>query len=255
MHHTDDHRVYAIGDIHGCRAELEALQQAIREDLARSPHSDPVIIYLGDFTDRGPDSRGVIDNLIAEQNAPHRTRFLFGNHEGLLLEYYDNPRTLIRPNGPRPDKIHWLHKAGGGAETLRSYGVEGASDADPEATHAAFRAALPDAHRRFFGALELSIRIGSYLFVHAGIQPDVPLDAQSDEDLIWMREPFLSHRGDYGFTVVHGHTPTKTVENHGNRIGIDTGAVFGGPLSCVVLEGSAQEVLSVEGRAPCPVIA
>ncbi len=254
MRHTEGHRIYAIGDIHGCRAELEALQQAIRDDLRRYPHPDPVIVYLGDFIDRGPDSCGVIDNLVHERAAPYRTRFLCGNHDELLLQYYRNPLTLVRPKDPRPNKIHWLHKAGGGIETLRSYGIEGATALNPEASHAAFRAALPAAHLQFFEMLERAVRIGSYLFVHAGIRPGIPLAEQDDDDLIWIREPFLSYRGDHGFTVVHGHTPTDTVENHGNHIGVDTGAVFGGPLSCVVLENDRQKTLTVRGRALCPLI-
>ncbi|MEE9455439.1 MAG: metallophosphoesterase family protein [Paracoccaceae bacterium] len=251
--HTNDHRVYAIGDIHGCLDQLLEVQANIARDLAARPHPSPVIVYLGDYIDRGPDSRGVIENLMAEDAASHHTHILLGNHDEMLLIYRDTPAAPLRPYGPKISEIHWLHEAGGGAETLRSYGVEGADHLRPLESHAAFVAALPDTHLRFFQSLELYIRIGSYLFVHAGIRPDVALDMQLEKELIWIREPFLSSDADHGFTVIHGHTPVKTVENRGNRIGIDTGAVFGGTLSCLVLEGNAQALLTQNGMAACPV--
>jgi len=252
--HTDGHRIYAIGDIHGCLDSLRQVQKNIRQDLLNRPHPHPITIYLGDFIDRGPDSRGVIENLIAEDAASHHTHMMFGNHDEMLLTYLKDPSVPIRPNGPKVDKIHWLHELGGGAETLRSYGVGGASDDDPHATHAAFVAALPQTHLRFFENLELYVRHGSYLFVHAGVNPDATLKEQTLDDLIWIREPFLSSGKDHGFTVVHGHTPVKTVENHGNRIAIDTGAVFGRFLSCLVVEGAGQLLLTDDGLKPCPPI-
>ena len=252
--HTDGHRIYAIGDIHGCLDDLKQVQKNIRRDLQNRPHPHPIIIYLGDFIDRGPDSRGVIDNLIVERDAPHHTHFLFGNHDEMLLTYRKDPSIPIRPKGPLVNKIHWLHELGGGAETLRSYGVNGASHENPHDKHAAFVAALPDTHLHFFKNLELSVRLGSYLFVHAGINPDAALEDQTLDDLIWMREPFLSSDKDHGFIVVHGHTPVKAVENHGNRIAIDTGAVFGRHLSCLVVEEADQSLLTDDGLTPCSLL-
>ena len=249
---TDGHRIYAIGDIHGCLGELLRVQKNIRQDLKNRPHPRPITVYLGDFIDRGPDSRGVIDNLIAEDASAHHTHMLFGNHDEMLLTYLKDPSIPIRPNGPKVDKIHWLHELGGGAETLRSYGVNGASPENPFATQKTFAAAIPDAHLRFFKNLELYVRLGSYLFVHAGINPDATLNDQKLDDLIWIREPFLSSVKDHGFTVVHGHTPVDTVTNHGNRIAIDTGAVFGRYLSCLVVEDADQSLLTDNGLRPCP---
>lgn len=251
-HHTDGHRIYAIGDIHGCLDELLVVQANIRQDLQERPHPKPVIIYLGDYIDRGPDSRGVVENLIAEDAAPHQTHVLFGNHDEMLLTYRKDASIPIRPNGPLIKKIHWLHELGGGVETLRSYGVHGASDTNPQAKQADFIAAFPDTHLQFFEALEINVRFGSYLFVHAGINPDAPLSDQTLDDFIWMREQFLSSTKDHGFTVVHGHSPSDDVDNRGNRIGIDTGAVFGGVLTCLVLEDADQSVLTDNGLTPCP---
>lgn len=249
---TDNKRIYAIGDIHGCLNQLLVVQENIRQDLLARPHPDPVIIYLGDYMDRGPDSRGVIDNLIAEDAAPHATHMIFGNHDEMLLTYRDTPLARIRPNGPKVNKLHWLDELLGGVETLKSYGVTGADPTDPVKTQAALIATLPDNHLSFLRALVLHVRIGSYLFVHAGIQPGVPLKDQILDDFIWMREPFLSSTHDHGFTVVHGHSPSKIVENKGNRIGVDTGVVFGGDLSCLVLENAEQSVLTDNGLIPCP---
>lgn len=250
--HTNGYRIYAIGDIHGCLDQLVQVQGNIHRDLQNRPHPHPIIVYLGDFIDRGPDSRGVIDNLIAESAAPHHTHFLFGNHDEMLLTYRNDPSIPIRPNGPLVNKIHWLHELGGGAETLRSYGINGASHENPHDKHTEFVAALPETHLDFFNTLETFVRLGSYLFVHVGINPDAPLEEQTLDNLIWMREPFLSSTRDFGFTVVHGHTPVNEVENHGNRIAIDTGAVFNGTLSCLVVEDAAQSLLSDSGLAPCP---
>lgn len=249
---TDGHRIYAIGDIHGCHDQLLQVQDDIRSDLQKRPHPQPVTVYLGDFIDRGPESRSVVENLIAESAAAHRTHVLLGNHDMMLQIYLKDPTVPIRPNGPKVNKIHWLHEMGGGAETLHSYGVPDASHENPSATHKAFIAALPDEHLHFFETLELYVPLGSYLFVHAGINPGVPLDEQTEDDFTWMREPFLSSTLDHGFTVVHGHSPSKHVVNRGNRIGVDTGAVFGGDLSCLVLEGSEQSLLIQGDLTPCP---
>ncbi len=245
--HTDGHRIYAIGDIHGWLNKLSAVQTFISEDLKRRPHPSPVIVYIGDYIDRGPDSKGVIDNLIIEQASAHRTHFMLGNHDKFFSNYILDPELIAS------SRLHWFSDNLGGTTTIESYGIEGANHENPAACHGSFVKVVPQSHHDFLGSLELSLQIGSYVFVHAGIRPETPLCDQTEHDLTWIREPFLSSDIDHGFTVVHGHTPTRTVENRGNRIGIDTGAAFDRNLSCLVLEDDRQNLLAPDGLLPCPV--
>ena len=212
-------RVYAIGDIHGCLDRLVALHARIAADLAERPVEAPVIIHLGDYVDRGPDSAGVVRHLLAGFAGAACVN-LIGNHEHMMLAALD---------GGDPDALdQWL--GNGGAAALRSWGVPvPPSKGDLERL-------IPDGHREFLCGLTPCHSEGGYLFVHAGLRPGVPLKRQSLEDLIWIREPFLSWTGDFGVVVVHGHTPTKEPVVTSNRIAIDTGAVLGGKLTCAVLE-------------------
>lgn len=244
-HATDGQRLYAIGDIHGRLDLLDAMLVRIRADLAARPHPRPRVVFLGDYVDRGPDSRRVIDMLIALEADPLATTFLLGNHDSYIAEYLQDPDWYDRT-------YHWLHSAMGGAATLASYGVPGASEGRPRATRDAFAAAFPPAHLGFLERCALWSRVGSYVFVHAGIRPGVPLDRQARDDLIWIREGFLDFRGAFGFKVVHGHTIVPMVEHHPNRIAVDTGAVKYGTLSCVVLEDAAVALLEPAGPRPWP---
>lgn len=246
MLHTDSTRIYALGDIHGCIDMLEARLAEIRADLAARPHGQAEIVFLGDYTDRGPDSRAVLERLIAVRGEPQwKATFLRGNHDHLFLRYLEDADHRDIP------KYHWLHRPMGGDTTLASYGVAGADGDAPQASQAAFRAAVPASHIAFLQATTLTRRIGSYLFVHAGIRPGIALEDQAEEDLIWIRDPFLTSQHDPGFITVHGHTPVDFVEHHGVRIAIDTGAVFGRTLSCLVLEGGSQALL--QGAALTPI--
>ncbi len=236
MRSTDRKRIYAIGDIHGCLEQLDEMMERIRQDLQARPHPDPLVICMGDYTDRGPDSKGVIDRLIDLRSGPLPLRLIKGNHDERFEAYLRDP--LERATS----KYHWLSDPIGGVKTLASYGVAAHVD-DPAAGHAPALEAVPHAHRTFLDGLELMIRIGSYVFVHAGIRPGVPLDQQSVQDLIWIRDPFLEDPRDHGFTVVFGHTVMPQITNTGGWIGIDTGAVFGGYLSCLVLEDDRQQEL------------
>ncbi len=235
--HTDGHRIYAIGDVHGCRGALADMRARIARDLEVRPHPRPMIVFVGDYVDRGPDSRGVIEDILEMQAGPLPVRTLRGNHDRFLLDY-------ATPGREMPDAERWAFGGSlGGHATLASYGVV------PGNRHEAARG-LPPAHRAFLERTELLVPVGGYVFVHAGVRPGVPLDAQEEEDLIWIRDPFLFHDGPFPGVVVHGHTPVPQVEDHGNRIAIDTGAVFGGPLSCLVLEDAAAGLLEADGPAP-----
>ncbi len=242
---TEGQRIYAIGDVHGQIGRLEAMIDRITADLTARPHPRPRLVTLGDYVDRGPDSRGVIETLIHLRDSELPTTFLLGNHDSYVLEYLADPEWFDRA-------VHWLHPTMGGAATLASYGVEGARDTLPELTHEAFVEVFPDAHRRFLESCVLHHRVGGYVFVHAGIRPGVTLEAQTRDDLIWIREPFLSFAGPFPFKVVHGHTIVAEVQHHPTRIAVDTGAGRGGELSCVVLEGGETAVLTLEGPRPLP---
>jgi serine/threonine protein phosphatase 1 len=228
--------LYAVGDIHGRLDLLRDLLQLIENDAhARSHATRRTLVFLGDYVDRGPDSSGVVTDLIARPFAGFDTHFLKGNHEAILLNFLGDPLHLD----------HWLMN--GGQATMDSYGVDTLALADararPEEWRKAFAAALPEAHLRFFRTLHLSVTIGDYLFVHAGVRPGVPLAAQSEDDLVWIRSPFLDHAGSFGKIVVHGHTPALLPVIRPNRIGIDTGAVFSDRLTALRLEDSARAFL------------
>ena len=230
---SDGVRVYAIGDIHGHLALLEQLQGLIDEDLAARPAGRAIEVYLGDYVDRGPDSAGVVEALAGPPPEGLERVCLIGNHEDFLLQFLDDPSVLQS----------WLDN--GGLATLASYGVVAASvEAEPDKVRAAFREALPAHHLRFFHDLALGHRVGDVLFVHAGIRPDVPIEAQDPHDLMWIRGPFLGFDGPLPVRVVHGHTPVRAPTVTPYRIGIDTGAFATGILTCAVLEGADVRFLS-----------
>lgn len=240
---TEGQRLYAIGDIHGRRDLLDGMVARVRADLRHRPHPAPRVIFLGDYIDRGPDSRGVIEALMALRHGPLACAFLLGNHDSYIEPYLSDPDWYDRT-------YHWLHPAMGGAATLASYGVPDADVGHPAATRDAFAAVMPADHRAFLRDCQIWLRVGGYVFVHAGLRPGVPLAAQERDDCIWIREPFLSSTHDFGFKVVHGHTIVPTVEHHPNRIAIDTGVAKGGPLSCLVLEGEGAALLEPEALRP-----
>jgi len=228
--------LYAVGDIHGRLDLLEAILELIEADARASGHVERrTLVFLGDYVDRGPDSRGVVDRVIGGLPQGFDTHFLKGNHEAILLNFLDDAWSLD----------NWL--LNGGEATMLSYGVDtkrlARLRAPSEAWRQAFAAALPEAHLRFFKSLKLSVSFGDYLFVHAGVKPGVPLAAQTEADLIWIRDPFLDHAGPFDKIVVHGHTPGKQPVTRPNRIGIDTGAVFTGRLTALRLQDGSREFL------------
>jgi serine/threonine protein phosphatase 1 len=214
-------RVYAIGDVHGCLDRLVALHEAIAEDIAARPAENTTLVHLGDYVDRGSDSAQVIDWLINRPPVPADNIVnLMGNHELMML-------SAVAGLDPEAAGL-WM--VNGGADSLLSWGIS-CSVAPAE-----WARRIPRQHLIFIRDLAPSHRIGPYLFVHAGIRPGVPLDQQSRQDLLWIREPFLSSQDDHGAVIVHGHTPKREPVVQANRIAIDTGAVLGGDLTCVVLE-------------------
>lgn len=226
-----DSRIYAIGDIHGSADLLDRLHDLIRADAARAPESRRVVVYLGDYVDRGPDSAGVIERLVTAPLAGFESVFLKGNHEDFMRRFLDDAAV----------GRHWLMNGGGA--TLASYGVAGVGDGDLFAMRDALRGCLPAAHLAFLDGLSLYWCEGDYVFVHAGIRPDVPLARQGEEDLLWIREPFLSSVADHGAVIVHGHTPVESPELQFNRIDLDTGAVWSGRLTALVMYGAERKIL------------
>ena len=220
-------RVYAIGDVHGRADLLEALLDRIDIDVKRRPIAHSIQVFLGDYIDRGPHSRQVIDLLIAQRRR-RKSVFLKGNHELCAAQALKDPSALSE----------W--KRNGGISTLLSYGLTplGRQDLKSDREVAvAFRDAMPESHRRFIESLALSFTCGDFFFAHAGVRPGVPLQRQCPQDLLWIREDFLFHEENFGKVIVHGHTPVIQPEIRPNRINIDTGAYATGQLTCLVLEG------------------
>jgi serine/threonine protein phosphatase 1 len=232
----DKTAVYAIGDIHGRDDLLAELRRLIEIDAGARGMDRRVIVHVGDYVDRGPHSRTVLDQLIGAPLAGFQSVHLKGNHEDMMLRFLADPG----------EGALWL--LNGGDATLQSYGI--AADTPVlrgpalGKLHRALIRRLPRAHLAFLEGLALDHREGDYLFVHAGIRPGLALDRQAPEDQLWIREPFLGWTGDHGVVVVHGHTPAPEPEIRANRIGIDTGAFYSGRLTCVVLEGGGRRFLS-----------
>ncbi len=231
--------IYAIGDIHGRSDLLALLLDKIAADAAHSKDAKRrTLVFLGDYIDRGHDSARVVDMVLGELPLGFDAHFLKGNHEAILLDFLDEPSYLGQ----------WL--ANGADATFRSYGMDLEElirkGATPEAWRRAFLASLPEAHRDFFETLELAVAFGDYLFVHAGVRPGVPLEAQDPHDMVWIRAPFLQSDEDFGKIVVHGHTPAREPVIRANRIGIDTGAVFTDRLTALKLEDGTRTLLYAE---------
>ena len=236
----DGVRLYAIGDIHGRFDLLDALLVRIERDQRGRAEMPVRLIFLGDYVDRGPDSKGVVDRLVQGFSRPYTAVFLKGNHEDMLLSFLADPLA----------GVNWLRN--GGEATLLSYGVEAGVvqcafwEGQQGLTEAArqFQAVLPAAHLDFYKSLRTFYRMGDYFFTHAGVRPEAPLDQQSENDLLWIRKDFLNWRGDFGAVVVHGHTPSREPQDLGNRIGLDTFAVRSGRLTAAGFEGSKRWFLS-----------
>ena len=235
--------LYAIGDIHGRSDLLDPLLTEIRLQAAAGGRT--IVVGLGDYVDRGADSKGVVDRLLDLAQLPGiEGRFLRGNHDQILLDFLDDPEC-----GP-----YWRRV--GGKETLESYGVEppdGKQAAQWRRARDAFAAALPARQLAFFQGLAPSFTFGDYFFAHAGAKPGTPLDAQTEQDLLWIRRPFLDHVDRFEQIVVHGHTPAEEAHADHRRIGLDTGAYMSGILSACRFEGQSRRLIQAverDGAAP-----
>ncbi len=235
--------IYAVGDIHGQFDDMLAVLDRIKADGG----ADAQIVFLGDYVDRGAQSAKVVDLLCDAQRAGRPWVMLRGNHDRYFTRFLDQGavRDSCSASG-----LHWLNPRLGGDKTLASYGVIADETAEIQPLRAQALAAVPQAHRDFLGALPHIHCAGDLVFVHAGIQPGVPLDQQSPDDLIWIRDPFLNDPRDHGPLIVHGHTALTAAQHYGNRVNLDGGAGYGRPLCAAVFEGRRCWELTAQGRVP-----
>ncbi len=257
--------IYAIGDIHGQKAMLDRALVLIAADGG----ADAPLIFLGDYTDRGPNSRGVIEQLIAGRDAGLHWHFIKGNHDRMFLRFLESGDThdVAIKSG-----LSWLNPRLGGDTTLASYGIIPAgapqftkdeqgrevlvsyptTEGDlslPDLVTLA-RSRVPKAHAQFLSSNALMHRFDAHLFVHAGIRPGVAIEDQIEDDLIWIRDGWLDNDDDHGVMVVHGHTALDMPEHFGNRIDLDGGAGYGRPLVPAVYDEGQWFTLDDDGRTP-----
>ncbi|EEE37805.1 serine/threonine protein phosphatase family protein [Rhodobacteraceae bacterium KLH11] len=233
--------VYAVGDLHGRVDEFERALTLIEQDGG----PDAEIVFLGDYVDRGPDSRGVLDRLIAGRDAGRRWVTLLGNHDRMFSWFLEDvprhdPHLLVG--------YHWLHDRLGGVETLRSYDVVFEQQTRLEDLHAMARGAVPLSHRMFLQGLVPMHQTPEIAFVHAGIRPGIPLGEQRENDLVWIRKVFHSHPGPHPKLIVHGHTPVDRATHYGHRVNLDSGAGYGRTAGVAVFEGRNCWQLTDKGR-------
>jgi serine/threonine protein phosphatase 1 len=237
---TGGRLVYAVGDVHGRLDVLEPLLNHIVQDArVTRPAERPLLVFLGDYVDRGPESRQVVDRVLQMRaEGEFEVAALKGNHEEALLQFLVDPAFATT----------WMEHGGG--PTLASYGVQPCAmrtDAGAWAlVREGFDKALPEAHRRFYHQLEMVRVVGDYAFVHAGVRPGVALEAQSAHDLLWIRYEFLNDRGPFDKVIVHGHTPAEEPQMLGHRLGLDTGAYATGVLTAVRLYGVEQRLMQAK---------
>ncbi|THF53620.1 metallophosphoesterase family protein [Allorhizobium terrae] len=226
--------IYAVGDVHGCYVELLEAECRILQD-ASLRDGRKLVVMLGDYVDRGPSSKRVIEHLMKPLPPQFERVSLCGNHDDAFCDFIENP-SLGRG---------WLDF--GAAATLYSYGL----DIDQalqkaggfEGLRPQLSAAIPSSHYYWLKALPVMLTVGPIVFVHAGVKPGLVLDEQTDQDLMWIREPFLSRGPELPYTVVHGHTPTDAVSFGKNRIGVDTAAYASGHLSVVCIANGQAQVI------------
>lgn len=228
-------RIYAIGDIHGSLLQLETLVKRIEEDGAQHPEAKRKLVFLGDYIDRGPFAKGVIEFVMHGLPASMTVFFLRGNHEDMILRFLKGD--MVAGEG-------WLQY--GGVATLLSYGIAPPASVTPETMEdlrKRMQEHMPAEHLKFFSDAKLYLILGDYCFVHAGIRPRVAIDAQAKDDFLWIRKEFLVSQADHGKMIIHGHNISLEPDVRPNRIGIDTGAYATGRLTCLVLHEDKREVI------------
>ena len=226
-------RVYAISDIHGCANLLDRALVAIDADIAKLKPDRVLHVMLGDYIDRGVDTRLTLEIMLARSRR-HPSVYLKGNHEDVLLGFLHDPARLQ----------DW--RQFGGLQTLISYGLKPSLNPDRGEQlelARAFSSVLPAEHKRLLEGLKPSYACGDYFFCHAGVRPGIALADQREDDLLWIREEFLSSEADFGKFIVHGHTPVMAPDLHANRLNIDTGAYATGRLTVLRMEGTTLEFL------------
>ena len=228
--------IYAVGDVYGQLSQLEAALIAIEKDGGK----DAAVVFIGDLVDRGADSRRVIELIISLCDEGRNFTILKGNHDRMFEWFMESP--------PRHDPhllvgMHWFHGRLGGRETMASYGIEIDERRRLFEVHKEAVEKVPQAHVDFLKSLKIKHLISDKLFVHAGIRPDVPLDQQSEDDLLWIREDFHAHQDFHSHLVIHGHTAIDSPTHYGNRINLDGGAGYGRPLVPMIIEGRQMRPL------------
>lgn len=241
--------LYAIGDIHGDLDQLLLLHDRINADIKKFRVEDHLTIHIGDLVDRRFKSKEVVDYLIEGHKNENPWITLKGNHDRMMTLFidYKEQDPILRKD------LTWLHPRLGGLTTLESYGITGYDHEQEEEIQAEAIAKVPSSHLTFLRNLPTHFDAPQAFFAHAGVNPEKTLEEQTEDDLIWVRAPFHNHPNAYEKLIVHGHTPVGAVTRYANnRINIDTGAAYGGPLSAIVLDGRGIWQLSASGREEIP---
>lgn len=234
--------IYVIPDIHGHADKLANALELIERDGGK----DAQIVFLGDYIDRGPDSKGVLQTLIDGKESDRNWTFLKGNHDRFMEYFFSDP---MRFDPHFLVGYDWFHKRLGGIETLGSYGVEVNEKRRYYDILSEARSVVPPAHLDFIRSLDLTHQQDNLLFVHAGIRPEVPLHDQNEQDLVWIRDEFHAYTKPHPWLVIHDHTVVDEPTHYGNRINLDAGAGYGRPLATAVIEGDNVWLLDQNGRS------
>lgn len=235
--------LYVIGDIHGQLTQLDRALALVEADGGRDAH----IVFLGDYTDRGPDSKGVVDRLIRGQSEDRNWTFIKGNHDR-MFEWFMQDFPRQEPH--LPVDLTWQHERLGGLTTLASYGVNVDGRPRLSEVHAEAHQKVPYAHIEFLKNNQLCYETDALFFVHAGIRPSVPLMEQTEHDMLWIRQDFVNDKTSHPKLIVHGHTAVDYPEHYGNRINLDGGAGYGRDLWPARFEGTTCTLLTDKGEVP-----